>query len=125
MKRLSFLIFLILCIACNRPENKTETSFFGYWLEETGADQKFVQGLILYPDGTASSIGMETLKYEKWTVQNNRLILSGKSIGNRQTIDFSEEWLVIEISPRTMKLKTSGNYRRHYQRTEKMPDLKK
>ena len=39
MKRLSFLIFLILCIACNRSGNKTETPFFGYWLEETGADQ--------------------------------------------------------------------------------------
>lgn len=118
MKR--FLIFSLLFIAaCAGETSKNGKLFIGKWLEETTPSRRFVQGIELKPDGTAASIGMATLKYEKWTTDGSRLIVSGKSIGNRQTIDFSDEWRVIAINPQTMQIEQSNGYRINYYRMEK------
>lgn len=121
MKQFSFLIFTIfLIVACSSLTVEDKALFCGRWIEETAPNGPFVQGMALLPDGTATSIGMATLKYEKWTLKNGSLVLSGKSIGNGQTIDFSDQWQILEITPFTMKLKsTDGNYRVNYHRSEK------
>ncbi|MCX4368310.1 MAG: lipocalin family protein, partial [Duncaniella sp.] len=59
----------------------------------------------LEPDGKASSINMATLAYDTWTIEGNRLILGGKSIGNGQTIDFSDTLVVVRLSADTMVLR--------------------
>lgn len=44
------------------------------------------QGFVLEADGKASSVNMATLVYGSWKLEGRRLILSGRSLGNRQTI---------------------------------------
>lgn len=119
MRRFSVFIFLIgLISGCNEVRNEDLNLFSGRWLEETTSEQAFTQGFELKPDGTASSIGMATLLYEKWNLNGTQLILSGKSIGNGQTIDFSDEWQIRLITPRLLKLKNSNDYERNYYREE-------
>ncbi len=108
---LSVLIFLIF--AC---ENNQNNLFIGDWIEDMPANKHFVQGISLNADGSASSIGMATLKYEKWNLSGDKITFSGKSIGNGQTIDFSDTFKIIEITPHTMKLEKNEKYQIKYQR---------
>ena len=48
---------------------------------------------------------MATLAYDTWTIEGNCLILGGKSIGNGQTIDFSDTLVVVRLSADTMVLR--------------------
>lgn len=48
---------------------------------------------------------MATLAYDTWTIEGNRLILGGKSIGNGQTIDFSDTLVVVRLSADNMVLR--------------------
>lgn len=117
MKRFSFLIFLIFTtISCSSLNSKNTNLFYGQWLEETTPNKSYIQGFELRPDGTASSIGMATLKYEAWSVNDTSLILTGKSIGNGQTIDFSDEWHILEISPSHLRMQNDNGYQLNYYR---------
>ena len=117
MKRFAFLIFLIFtAISCSSLNNKDTNLFHGRWQEEATPNKSYIQGFELRPDGTASSIGMATLKYEAWAIKGTDLILSGKSIGNGQTIDFSDEWQIIEISPSHLRLQNNNGYQLNYYR---------
>lgn len=116
MKRL-YLIFLFYLGSCTNLTTEDTRLFIGNWLEET-PNSSFIQGISLKPDGTAASIGMATLKYESWNINGDTLILSGKSIGNHQTISFSDKWQIIEINKNTMKLEDSNGYQINYHRTE-------
>lgn len=124
MKRFSFFVFfLFLVTACNVLKNENVNFFPGYWLEYTTPDRVFVQGFELKKNGTAQSIGMATLKYEAWRVEGPFLVLSGKSIGNGQTIAFSEKQEIVEINDNVLKLRNSNGRSVNYYRVEKMPDL--
>lgn len=124
MKHFFFFIFIILfSTSCSSRPDEYKELFTGHWLERAEKNRHFSQGISLNPDGTASSIGMATLKYDKWAIKDKHLILWGKSIGNRQTIDFSEEWLVVEINANLMKLKNAKGYQITYDRTENNPNL--
>lgn len=48
------------------------------------------QGFVLQADGSAASVGMQTLRYDRWERRGDRLILQGRSLGNGQTIRFSD-----------------------------------
>lgn len=86
-------------------------------------NKQIVQGINLNADGTASSIGMETLKYENWELNDKQITLTGKSIGNGQTIDFNDTLDIIEITPYTMTLGKFDKYRINYYRVEDIPDV--
>lgn len=113
MKPLCIIFLAFLLGNCGSLENGNAGLFVGNWQEET-PDRHFVQGISLKPDGTAASIGMATLKYEKWELDGNKLILYGQSLGNGQIIDFSEQWQVIEINPHIMKIKKLNGYKINY-----------
>ena len=105
MKTLLLTILVLLAggTACSRslPTESGEKEFVGSWIEE---NVNYRQGFDLKADGTAASIGMATLKYESWKADDGRIILEGKSIGNGQTINFSETMQVIELTQDTMTL---------------------
>lgn len=82
---------LALC-ACE--ENK---SLVGKWVQPVPNMPHMKQGFVLEEDGKASSVNMATLSYERWEQQNNQLILSGQSIGNHQTITFSDTFIIEEL----------------------------
>lgn len=121
MKKIYLLLLMSLISACNTF--KQENAYIGHWVEIMPANKQIIQGINLNADGTASSIGMETLKYEKWTLKDNQIILEGKSIGNGQTINFTDTLDVIEITPYKMTLGKFDKYRINYYRTEEIPDV--
>ena len=56
------------------------------------------QGFTLNEDGTAVSINMATLQYQEWSASGDTLVLTGKSIGNGQTIDMADTLLIVSVS---------------------------
>lgn len=62
----------------------------GEWIQLVPGMGHMTQGFSLQEGGKASSINMATLQYESWAQEGDVLILTGKSIGNHQTIDFSD-----------------------------------
>lgn len=80
-----------------------DDSIQGKWVEPIPGQQG-VQGIELQKDGKATSINMATLKYESWKKQDNNLILNGQSIGNGQTINFSDTLHIKELTPEKLIL---------------------
>lgn len=93
---------LFLLSACS------EVSIEGAWVEPVPGMENMQQGFVLAPGGKASSINMATLQYESWKKENGMLILSGKSIGNRQTINFSDTLMIKNLSEQTLTLERDG-----------------
>ena len=121
MKKIFWLFLICFISACQTQ--KEENLYVGHWVEVMPVNKHIIQGVSLYEDGTASSIGMKTLQYEKWKIDGQKIILTGKSIGNGQTIDFQDDFDVLEISPYSMKLGKFGQYRVDYYRVDKIPDV--
>ena len=107
----SMILAVASCIlaSCHTATQRQENEFVGNWLEVMPANSQFVQGVTLNADGTASSIGMATLKYESWSQKDGKLVLTGKSIGNGQTIDFTDTLEIVELTADSMKLGKGGN----------------
>lgn len=53
---------------------------------------------------------------------HGKLVLNGKSIGNGQTLDFSDTLDVVSITADSLKLGKNGAYRIDYYRVEEVPD---
>ena len=73
-------------------------SMTGTWVQPVPGMPQMEQGFVLRADGTAASVNMATLAYESWKVEHDRLILSGKSIGNGQTIAFSDTFAIDKLT---------------------------
>lgn len=58
---------------------------------------------------------MATLQYEKWEKKGNMLILSGKSIGNHETISFTDTLTIEELTENKLTLK-KGSLTINYQK---------
>jgi hypothetical protein len=57
------------------------TAIFGRWTQPVQGIDSIFQGFYLKKNGTASSINMETLKYEKWKLLKDTLLLWSHSEG--------------------------------------------
>ena len=97
MKTVTFplsLLALVLtsCAAKETPATAAEEpkTLVGTWTQPVPGMPELRQGFELSADGKATSIGMATLKYERWEQNADTLIISGQSIGNGQTIDFAD-----------------------------------
>lgn len=108
MKKRTFVFFSLLLAACS--EN---SGIEGKWVEPVPNMPEIQQGVSLEQGGKAESINMATLQYYAWCVKDNKLILSGKSIGNHQTIDFTEEYEIASIDDDKLVLK-NGDYVREF-----------
>ena len=86
MKKLLFVCFGLILAACGK-----NADIEGKWVEPIPNMPGMKQGFSLEQGGVAESINMATLQYDTWQVDGNILILSGKSIGNHQEIEFSDE----------------------------------
>lgn len=90
----------------------------GSWTEPVPGMPSLYQGFSLRPGGKAASINMATLQYRSWERKDNLLILSGDSIGNHQTIPFTETYMIKKITDRNLILKKGTEtftFRRHNQ----------
>ncbi len=97
-----FFILGLGLILCSCGE---DNSIYGKWVEPVPNMPEIKQGFYLEQGGRAESINMATLQYESWEERDGNLILKGKSIGNHQTIDFTEEYEIVSIDKDTLKLK--------------------
>lgn len=110
MKKTMFALlsfFFVLGCAATQPQ------LTGTWVEPIPSMPGQVQGIRLEPGGKASSVNMATLLYTQWKTQNGQLILEGKSLGNGQTISFSEVFYIDKLTPEELVLSSEGNTRRY------------
>jgi hypothetical protein len=122
MKKFSIIAFTIFMMSCGNEESNKK--FEGNWIEVMPVSLDVVEGVTLGAEGKANSIGMATLQYEKWKSEDDKLILWGKSIGNGQTIDFSDTLTVISITADSLILEKHGMYRIKYYKVASLDDLK-
>ena len=73
---------------CCKPK---EIDLTGTWTQPVpGQAGGWSQGMQLNADGTASSVNMYTLVLESWKREGDKLILTGKSVGNGINIAFTD-----------------------------------
>lgn len=87
----------------------------GKWVEPIPGMESQMQGVNLEEGGKASSINMATLLYEKWEKKDNLLILSGQSIGNHETISFTDTLTIEKLTENKLILK-KGSLTINYQK---------
>lgn len=102
----------VLLTACNG------TDIDGLWVESVPGMDNLIQGFNLEAGGKASSVNMVTLQYETWEKKGDKLILTGKSIGNHQTLSFADT-LVIEKVTRDSLILCRGDLVLKYSKMNK------
>lgn len=112
----------LVLASCGNSNNNTDLT--GNWIEVMPVNRNIVQGVTLDADGKANSIGMATLQYEKWKAVDGKLILWGKSIGNGQTIDFSDTLTIVRATADSLLLDKYGMYRISYYKVASVEDIK-
>lgn len=96
-----------------------EPGLEGKWLEPVPGMEDQMQGISLEKDGKASSINSATLQYQSWKRQGDILILSGQSLGNGQTIDFSDSYQIEKLSADELILKSDDMTINYHKQIEK------
>ncbi|WFE84516.1 MULTISPECIES: lipocalin family protein [Parabacteroides] len=109
-------IATLALIACS-GNNDLTNQLKGSWVAPINGMPEQMEGFELKDNGLASSINMATLVYEKWeTIKLDKadaLVLQGKSIGNGQTLSFSDTLKIDKISENSLTL-TQDSYTRTY-----------
>ena len=95
---------LIVCMPALALACQGTTDVTGTWLQPVPGLPGTEQGFTLAADGRASSVGMATLQYETWRQEDDRLILTGKSIGNGQTIAFTDTFRIERLTADSLVL---------------------
>lgn len=85
----------LLFVSCS---SSRQSDLAGSWVMPVPGQPGKVQGIRLEEDGKASSINMATLVYEGWKRDGDVLTVSGKSIGNGQTLSFEEKFRIAGFS---------------------------
>lgn len=114
MKKIVLLFALLGVLAgCGTDSGR----LVGTWVQPVPGQPGLQQGIRLEKGGKASSVNMHTLVYEHWRKNGNQLILTGKSIGNGQTLLFSDTLQIGKLTATTLILK-KGEYTAEYTRSE-------
>ena len=98
MNRLLLLITLSFC-ACTENQQKVIS---GIWIEQIPQEINYSQGMNLKNDGTAESIGMNTLIYHKWEISGEKLILTGDTVSNGRIIPFLDSMNILKLNNDTL-----------------------
>lgn len=99
LKKLTFIFSIIALTSCN------SINIEGAWVESVQGMPDIKQGFILEEGGNAASINMATLKYEKWEQKDNLLFLSGTSVGNHQSISFTDTLIIERLAQDSLILR--------------------
>ncbi len=94
----------------------TGASLEGEWLQPVPALPGQVQGMRLEAGGNAYSINMQTLLYTRWNRHEDNLILEGKSLGNGQTLVFSESYRIEKLTRQKLVLAGSAGEKLEFTR---------
>ena len=106
MKKVILILpVLLLLYSCT-----SKPTILGNWVEPVSGSYHMNQGFTLHDNGSASSINMHTLVYEKWHMDGDSIFLSGKSIGNGQTIEFTNGYRIAKLTTDSLTLETDMLY---------------
>ena len=100
MKKLIFVLttaFFILS-GCAKDE------IIGTWVQPIPGMENQNQGFVLNQDGPAASVNMHTLSYTHWQRKKDALVLTGQSIGNGRTINIKEEFTILQLDEKNLRL---------------------
>ena len=107
-KLLVAVIPATLCIAaavslssCSPKSQKEELC--GIWVQPIPGSH-IVQGVELKADGSARSVNMATLRYDRWELASESIILHGLSIGNGVSGEFSDTLSIVKLTPDSLIL---------------------
>lgn len=81
----------------------------GTWVEPNPINPKEIQGFKLNENNTASSINMATLQFTGWNLNDRTLMLTGKSIGNGQTIENTDTFNIVRLDADSLILSRGGH----------------
>ncbi len=81
------------------------------WLQPVPGQEGALQGIDIGERGIATSVNMRTLIYKSWKLRNGKLTLSGMSVGNRQTLSFTETYDVHKLTEESLILKRGDETR--------------
>ena len=112
-KSVSGVMVAVLLTACNGA------SIEGAWVQPVPGMEQMSQGIRIKAGGKASSINMATLQYETWEKKGNQLVLTGNSIGNRQTLPFSDTWTIEKLTSDSLII-CQGDYVQMYARVNEV-----
>ena len=99
MKKLLSVLFALFLIACTNPD------ISGTWTQPVPNMPTMTQGFVLNTDGSAQSVNMATLQYDTWSRSGDTLTMTGQSIGNGQTIEFTQEYTIESLDNDTLVLR--------------------
>ncbi len=91
----------------------------GKWIQPVAGLEKEMQGFHLRKNGSAASINMYTLVYEKWELMHDTLLLWNHSEGVRDTTTVVDTTLIKELTDTTLVLfpvKAAEGYTEKYRR---------
>ncbi len=115
MKKI-FIILSFICVGACEKQHKC--NIIGKWTAPVPTMPEIYQGIEFMPKGRASSINMATLEYDKYKISSDCLAItiSGRSIGNGQTINFTENYNIEYLNTEKIKLTGDGGYSITYTR---------
>ncbi|MEC5147923.1 lipocalin family protein [Chitinophaga sp. 212800010-3] len=91
----------------------------GKWIQPVAGLDKEMQGFQLRKNGTAKSINMYTLVYEKWQLTHDTLLLWNHSEGVKDTSTIIDTTIIRELSDTSLVLfpvKAAEGYMERYRR---------
>ncbi|WP_143309490.1 lipocalin-like domain-containing protein [Chitinophaga vietnamensis] len=92
----------------------------GKWIQPVTGVDKEMQGFQLRKNGTAKSINMYTLVYEKWLLSHDTLFLWNHSEGVKDTTTLVDTTVIKELTDTSLvlaPLKAAAGYKERYQRS--------
>ena len=103
-KMLMCAVLALTAFACTQAP-----AIEGTWVQPIpGLSSGEMQGITLEKGGKASSVNMATLTYETWSQNGNTLVLTGKSLGNGQTIEVNLQYNIKELTADKLVLAADG-----------------
>ncbi|TWF34980.1 lipocalin-like protein [Chitinophaga polysaccharea] len=91
-------------------------SLIGKWIQPIPGQEAEKQGMQLNADGSASSINIHTLIYEKWQLKGDTLLLSYHTEGVKTTGSYVDTVLVKNLTDSTLALTIKGAADMNYTR---------
>lgn len=88
----------------------------GKWVQPIPGQEPNKQGIQLNPDGTAGSINMHTLIYEKWELKGDTLILWNHTTGVKAAGPGIDTAIIKQVTDSTLILTGNGGLEQRYTR---------
>ncbi|RPE08122.1 hypothetical protein EGT74_13720 [Chitinophaga lutea] len=88
----------------------------GKWVQPISGQDTAMQGFQLNADGTAASVNMHTLIYDKWELKGDTLLMWNHTEGVKTTGAYVDTVIIRQITDSTLVLARKDNFEMSYTR---------